>query len=259
MNDPIDRLPDGNVYTGGKGNVDPKIRGERYRYEEVPTLNTRIQPALNRSDHPPPPPFRPLDPMTSGQLSSPVFGGAQILRLPSNPHKHVPSTGDADRVLHDEPTSGIRRGSTRYLHDSDNICSLAPDVRQRSQVNQPQTKLNHNVNDGYRAPVFTGDRRLDYHPPATHDIRRPQLVSARDLRDVVQASGDRQYQTQSLQGQYRGYQPREVREYQEPDDVNNHRNSSHDHNNPSNDNGDCRGHHRHRNPPLHHPGRRQGS
>ena len=47
MSDLIDRLPDGNVYSGGKGNVDPKIRGQRYQYEEVPTPNTKIQTGID--------------------------------------------------------------------------------------------------------------------------------------------------------------------------------------------------------------------
>ena len=106
----------------------------------MPTPNAKTPTGIKRSDHLLPPPYTPMDSMTSGQPSSSVLGGAQILRLPPNPRKHVPSTRAADRVLHDEPTSGIRRGSTRYLHDGDNIGSLAPDVRQRSQVNQPHTK-----------------------------------------------------------------------------------------------------------------------
>ena len=106
-NDLIDHLPDGNVYTGGKGNVDPKIRSLLYRYEEVPTPNAKTPTGIKCSDHLLPPPYRPMDSMTSGQPSSSVLGGAQILRLPPNPHKHVPSTRAADRVLPDEPTSGI--------------------------------------------------------------------------------------------------------------------------------------------------------
>ena len=83
MSDLIDSLPDGNVYTGGKGNVDPKIRGQRYQYEEVPTPNTKIQTGIDCSEHLPPPPYRSHDPMTSGRLSSPA-----PKRLPPNPHEH---------------------------------------------------------------------------------------------------------------------------------------------------------------------------
>ena len=43
MNDLIDRLPDGNVYTGGKGKVVPKIRRQQYMYEEVPTPSGKTQ------------------------------------------------------------------------------------------------------------------------------------------------------------------------------------------------------------------------
>ena len=58
----------------------------------------------------------------------------------------------------------------------------------------------------------------------------------RDRRDVVQASGDRP--THSLQGQYRGHQPHEERQYQGPDNVNNQHILSHDPNHSSNDNWD---------------------
>ena len=72
-NDLIDHLPDGSVYTGEKGNVDPKIRSLLYRYEEVPTPNAKTPTGIKRSDHLLPPPYRPMDSMTSGQPSSSVL------------------------------------------------------------------------------------------------------------------------------------------------------------------------------------------
>ena len=253
-NDLIDHLPDENVYTGGKGNVDPKIRGQRYQYEEVPTPNTKIQTGIDRSEHLPPPPYRSHDPMTSGRLSSPA-----PKRLPPNPQEHSyerpQSTGVADRALHDEHPAGIRRGLTTYLPGRDNPCGLAPDVRPRSQVNQPQTHLNIVANEGSRDPVFNSDSRLGYHPPAPDNLRRPQLGVICDRRDVVQATGDRQYPTQSLQGQYRGHQPHKVRQYPDQDDVNNHHIPSHDPDRVDDANGDHNHHHgrgrqRQRNPPY---------
>ena len=107
MSDLIDSLPDGNVYTGGKGNVDPKIRGQRYQYEEVPTSNTKIQTGIDRLEHLPTPPYRSHDPMTSGRLSSPA-----PKRLPPNPHEHSyerpQSTTVADGALHGKQPSRIR-------------------------------------------------------------------------------------------------------------------------------------------------------
>ena len=270
MSDLIDSLPDGNVYTGGKGNVDPKIRGQRYQYEEVPTPNTKIQIGKDCSKHLPPPPYRSHDPMTSGRLSSPA-----PKRLPPNPHEHSyecpQSTGVADGALHDKHPAGIKRGLTTYLPDRDNSYDLAPDVRPRSQVSQPQTHLNIVANEGSRDPVVNSDSRLGYHPPAPDNLRRPQLGIIRDRRDVVQATGDRQYPTQSLQGQYRGHQPHKVRQYPDQDDVNNHHIPSHDPDRVDDANGDHnhqdpypdiqygRGHQRNKEPQLHHTGHRQGS
>ena len=270
MSDLIDSLPDGNVYTGGKGNVDPKIRGQRYQYEEVPTPNTKIQIGKDCSKHLPPPPYRSHDPMTSGRLSSPA-----PKRLPPNPHEHSyecpQSTGVADGALHDKHPAGIKRGLTTYLPDRDNSYDLAPDVRPRSQVSQPQTHLNIVANEGSRDPVVNSDSRLGYHPPAPDNLRRPQLGIIRDRRDVVQATGDRQHPTQSLQGQYRGHQPHKVRQYPDQDDVNNHHIPSHDPDRVDDANGDHnhqdpypdiqygRGHQRNKEPQLHHTGHRQGS
>ena len=158
------------VYTGGKGNVDHKIRGQRYQYEEVPTPNTKLQTGIDRSEHLPPPPYRSHDPMTSGRLSSPA-----PKRLPPNPHEHsyerAQSTTVADGALHDKQPSGIRRGLATYLPDRDNPHGLAPDVRPRSQVKQPQTHLNIVANEGSRDPVFNSDSRLGYRPPP------PQLTT----------------------------------------------------------------------------------
>ena len=270
MSDLIDSLPDGNVYTGGKGNVDPKIRGQRYQYEEVPTPNTKIQIGKDCSKHLPPPPYRSHDPMTSGRLSSPA-----PKRLPPNPHEHSyecpQSTGVADGALHDKHPAGIKRGLTTYLPDRDNSYDLAPDVRPRSQVSQPQTHLSIVANEGSRDPVVNSDSRLGYHPPAPDNLRRPQLGIIRDRRDVVQATGDRQHPTQSLQGQYRGHQPHKVRQYPDQDDVNNHHIPSHDPDRVDDANGDHnhqdpypdiqygRGHQRNKEPQLHHTGHRQGS
>ena len=270
MSDLIDSLPDGNVYTGGKGNVDHKIRGQRYQYEEVPTPNTKIQIGKDCSKHLPPPPYRSHDPMTSGRLSSPA-----PKRLPPNPHEHSyecpQSTGVADGALHDKHPAGIKRGLTTYLPDRDNSYDLAPDVRPRSQVSQPQTHLNIVANEGSRDPVVNSDSRLGYHPPAPDNLRRPQLGIIRDRRDVVQATGDRQHPTQSLQGQYRGHQPHKVRQYPDQDDVNNHHIPSHDPDRVDDANGDHnhqdpypdiqygRGHQRNKEPQLHHTGHRQGS
>ena len=240
MSDLIDSLPDGNVYTGGKGNVDPKIRGQRYQYEEVPTPNTKIQIGIDCSKHLPPPPYRSHDPMTSGRLSSPA-----PKRLPPNPHEQSyecpQSTGVADGALHDKHPAGIKRGLTTYLPDRDNSYDLAPDVRPRSQVSQPQTHLNIVANEGSRDPVVNSDSRLGYHPPAPDNLRRPQLGIIRDRRDVVQATGDRQYP--SLQGQYRGHQPHKVRQYPDQDDVNNHHIPSHDPDRVDDANGDHNHHH----------------
>ena len=268
MSDLIDSLPDGNVYTGGKGNVDPKIRGQRYQYEEVPTPNTKIQIGIDCSKHLPPPPYRSHDPMTSGRLSSPA-----PKRLPPNPHEQSyecpHSTGVADGALHDKHPAGIKRGLTTYLPDRDNSYDLAPDVRPRSQVSQPQTHLNIVANEGSRDPVVNSDSRLGYHPPAPDNLRRPQLGIIRDRRDVVQATGDRQYP--SLQGQYRGHQPHKVRQYPDQDDVNNHHIPSHDPDRVDDANGDHnhqdpypdiqygRGHQRNKEPQLHHTGHSQGS
>ena len=268
MSDLIDSLPDGNVYTGGKGNVDPKIRGQRYQYEEVPTPNTKIQIGIDCSKHLPPPPYRSHDPMTSGRLSSPA-----PKRLPPNPHEQSyecpQSTGVADAALHDKHPAGIKRGLTTYLPDRDNSYDLAPDVRPRSQVSQPQTHLNIVANEGSRDPVVNSDSRLGYHPPAPDNLRRPQLGIIRDRRDVVQATGDRQYP--SLQGQYRGHQPHKVWQYPDQDDVNNHHIPSHDPDRVDDANGDHnhqdpypdiqygRGHQRNKEPQLHHTGHRQGS
>ena len=268
MSDLIDSLPDGNVYTGGKGNVDPKIRGQRYQYEEVPTPNTKIQTGIDRSEHLPPPPYRSHDPMTSGRLSSPA-----PKRLPPNPHEHSyerpQSTGVADGALHDKNPAGIKRGLTTHLPDRDNSYDLAPDVRPRSQASQPQTHVNIVANEGSRDPVVNSDSRLGYHPPAPDNLRRPQLGIIRDRRDVVQATGDRQYP--SLQGQYRGHQPHKVRQYPDQDDVNNHHIPSHDPDRVDDANGDHnhqdpypdiqygRGHQRNKEPQLHHTGHRQGS
>ena len=270
MSDLIDSLPDGNVYTGGKGNVDPKIRGQRYQYEEVPTPNTKIQIGKDCSKHLPPPSYRSHDPMTSGRLSSPA-----PKRLPPNPHEHSyecpQSTGVADGALHDKHPAGIKRGLTTYLPDRDNSYDLVPDVRPRSQVSQPQTHLNIVANEGSRDPVVNSDSRLGYHPPAPDNLRRPQLGIIRDRRDVVQATGDRQHPTQSLQGQYRGHQPHKVRQYPDQDDVNNHHIPSHDPDRVDDANGDHnhqdpypdiqygRGHQRNKEPQLHHTGHRQGS
>ena len=107
MNDVIVRLPDGNVCTGGNVlNVDPQIR----KTQTGITMIKRSDHTPQRSDHPPPPPYRPMDSMTSG---------GQILRLPPNPHEHPheypPSNGAAVWALHDEHTSGIGGGSTRIF------------------------------------------------------------------------------------------------------------------------------------------------
>ena len=80
----------------------------------MPTPNDKTPTGIKCSDHLLPPPYRPMDSMTSGQPSSSVLGGAHILRLPPNPRKHVPSTRAADRVLHDEP---IHPGSDEDQHD----------------------------------------------------------------------------------------------------------------------------------------------
>ena len=165
--------------------------------------------------------------------------------------------------LHDKQPSGIRRGPTTYLPDRDNPYVLAPDVRPRSQVNQPQTHLSIVANEGSRDPMSNSDSRLGYHLPAPDNLRRPQLGVIRDRRDVVQATGDRQYPTQSLQGQYRGHQPHKVRQYPDQDDVNNHHIPSHDPDRVDDANGDHNHHHgrgrqRQRNPPVHHTGRHQG-
>ena len=256
MSDLIDSLPDGNVYTGGKGNVDPKIRGQRYQYEEVPTPNTKIQTGIDRSKHLPPPPYRSHDPMTSGRLSSPA-----PKRLPPNPHEHSyerpQSTGVADEALHDKQPAGIRRGQTTYLPDRDNSYGRAPDVSPRSQVKQPQTHLNIVAKEESRDPVFNSDSRLGYHPPAPDNLRRPQLGVIRDRRDVVQATGGRQYPTQSLQGQNRGHQPQEVRQYLDPVNVNHI--PSHDPDRVADDNWDHhhgRGRQRQQSPPVHYTGHR---
>ena len=155
------------------------------------------------------------------------------------------------------------------MPDRDNSYDLAPDVRPRSQVSQPQTHLNIVANEGSRDPVVNSDSRLGYHPPAPDNLRRPQLGIIRDRRDVVQATGDRQYP--SLQGQYRGHQPHKVRQYPDQDDVNNHHIPSHDPDHVDDANGDHnhqdpypdiqygRGHQRNKEPQLHHTGHRQGS
>ena len=166
--------------------------------------------------------------------------------------------------MHDKYPAGIKRGLTTYLPDRDNSYDLAPDVRPRSQVSQPQTHLNIVANEGSRDPVVNSDSRLGYHPPAPYNLRRPQLEIIRDRRDVVQATGDRQYPTQSLQGQYRGHQPHKVRQYPDQDDVNNHHIPSHDPDRVDDANGDHnhqygRGHQRNKEPQLHHTGHRQGS
>ena len=255
MSELIDSLPEGNVYTGGKGNVDPKIRGQRYQYEEVPIPYAKLQTGIDRSKHLPPPPYRSHDPMTSGRLSSPA-----PKRLPPNPHEHSyerpQSTGVAEGALHDKQPAGIRRGQTTHLPDRDNSYDLAPDARPRIQVSQPQTHLNIVANEGSRDPVFNRDSRLGYRPPAPDNLRRPQQGVIRDHRDVVQATGGRQYPTQSLQGQYCGHQPQEVRQYLDPDTVNNHHISSH----PDQVADDNREHHqgrgrqRQRSPPVQYTG-----
>ena len=259
-NDLIDHLPDENVYTGGKGNVDPKIRGQRYQCGEVPTPNTKLQTGIDRSEHLPPPPYRSHDPMTSGRLSSPA-----PKRLPPNPHEHScehpQSTGVADGTLHDKQPSGIRRGLITYLPDRDSSYDLAPDVRPRSQVSQPQTHLNIVANEGSRDPVVNSDSRLGYHSPAPDKLRRPELGIIRDRRDVVQATGDRQYPTQSLQVQYRGHQSHKVRQYPDQDDVNNYHIPSHDPDRVDDANGGHNHHHgrgrqRQQSPPVHYTGHR---
>ena len=246
MSDLIDNLPDGNVYTGGKGNVDPKIRGQRYQYEEVPTPNTEIQTGIDRSEHLPPPPYRSHDPLTSGRLSSPA-----PKRLPPNPQEHSyerpQSTGVADGALHDKQPAGIRRGLTTYLPDRDNPYGLAPDVRSRSQVKQPQTHLNIVANEVRQ--YLDPDNVNNHHIPS-HD---PDRV-ADDNWDHHHGCG-RQRQ-RSPPEHYTGHR------HLDPDNVSNHHIPSHDPDRVADDNGDHNHHpgrcrQRQQNPPVHYTGYRR--